>query len=176
VQWVSGQPSITASLAGPTALAVQPVSLASTPLYNLLSNGGSAYVREYIPAAVQGYTTFIRVINTGGVTANVNAAIVSDVTGTTGTAGVIATAIPPNGAVTLSSSQIEAAIKTAGGVAPAGTPGASSGFRPRLFVSAPTTIAVQSFISDANGNFSEVSGGNTGNIVSGGINVNPFNQ
>jgi len=175
-QWVSGTPSLVASLAAPTINAVSAINIAATPLYDLLSNGGSAYVREYIPASVQGYTTFIRVINTGSVAANINAAIVSDVTGKTGVQGVVATAVPPNGAVTLSSSQIEAAIVAATGVAPAGTAGAASGFRPRLFVSAPTTIAVQSFISDANGNFSEVSGGNVGNIAPGSANINPFNQ
>jgi len=176
VQWVAGQPNITATLSGPVANSVAPISIASTPLYNLQSNGGSAYVREYIPAAVQGYTTYIRVINTGSVSANVNAAIVSDTTGLTGTPGVVATAVPAGGAVTLSSGQIETAIKTAGGTAPTGVLGAASGFRPRLFVSAPTTITVQSFISDANGNFSEVSGGNSGSINVSGVNYNPFNQ
>jgi hypothetical protein len=176
-QWVAGQPSVTATLSAAGATSVQSVSLASTPLYNLQSNGGSAYVREYIPASISpAYTSYIRVINTGNVTANINAAIVSDVTGKTGVTGVIATAVPKGGAVTLSSSQIEQAIVQAGGVAPAGTVGAASGFRPRLFVSAPTTIAVQSFISDAQGNFSEVSGGNSGNIINGGLNYNPFNQ
>jgi hypothetical protein len=173
VQWTAGQPSITATL---SETGVGTVSIASTPLYNLLSNGGSAYVREYIPASVQGFTSYIRVINTGNVSANISAAVISDVTGKTGTSGVIATAVPAGGAVTLSSASIEAAIVAAGGAAPAGTSGATSGFRPRLFVSAPTTIAVQSYISDANGSFSEVSGGNVGNITVGGVNLNPFNQ
>lgn len=179
VQWVSGQPSITATL---SETGVGTISIAATPLYDLLSNGGSAYVREYIPASVSpAYTSYIRVINTGAVTANVNAAVVSDVTGKTGVQGVIATAVPAGGAVTLSSFQIEAAIVAAGGVAPAGTAGAASGFRPRLFVTAPTTIAVQSFISDAQGNFSEVSGGNVGNITGTTSatttgNINPNNQ
>lgn len=182
-QWVPGQPSIVPTVNTTTALAGKVASFSqnSTNLYNLQPNGGAAYVREYIPASVApAYTSFIRVINTGNVSANVNAAIVSDVTGKTGKSGVIATAVPAGGAVTLTSSQIEAAIVTAGGVAPGGLSATdATGFRPRLYITAPTTIAVQSFILQSNGTFSEVSGGNVGNIglpAVTGTNINPFNQ
>lgn len=171
---VAGQPSITATLTDTTTLAGA-VNIASTPLYALTQNGGSAYVREYIPAAVSGYTSYIRVINTGGVASNVSVAVVSDTTGKTGIVGSLGS-VPANGAITVPSSTIENAIVAAGGVAPTGVVGAASGWRPRLVITANTTIAVQSFIADVNGNFSEVSGGNSGNIAPAAGNINPFNQ
>lgn len=183
-QWVPGQPSLTSA----TLVAANVGSVSTSGLlYNLLPNGGSAYVREYIPASVSpAYTSFIRVINTGNVSANISAAVVSDVTGLSGFTGTIATAVPAGGAVTVTSSQIETAIKAAGGVAPGGQSATDpTGFRPRLFITAPTTIAVQSFILQSNGTFSEVSGGNVGNIIGpvnvvGGNsvngNINPYNQ
>jgi len=151
--WTPGQTYVTATLNPPAASTVQSVTLAKSPLYNLQTNGGSAYVRSYIPAAAGGgYQSFIRVINTGAVTANVSAAIVSQA-GVTGTAGVFIKALPAGGSITVPSSTVEAAIVTAGGTAPAATD------RPRLFVSAPTTIAVQSFFLSPNGDFNEVSSG-----------------
>ena len=179
-QWVSGQPSVTVATLSQSGAGAPASVTTSGALYQLLPNGGSAYVREYIPASVSpAYTSFIRVINTGSVSANISAAVVSDVTGLTGTSGTIATAVPAGGAVTLTSAQVEAAIVHAGGVAPGGQSATDpTGYRPRLFVSAPTTIAVQSFILQSNGTFSEVSGGNVGNIynTSATTNVNPFNQ
>jgi len=156
VIWTPGQTYITATMSPPAASTVAAVTLAKTALYNLQSNGGSATVRSYIPAAETGYESFIRVINTGSLSANVSAAIISDTTGKTGIAGVIATAVPPGGAVTLPSSTIETAIVAAGGTAPAATS------RPRLYVSAPTSITVQSFFLSPNGDFNEVSSGNNG--------------
>lgn len=160
ITWEAGQTYVTATLNPPAASTVAPVTLAKTALYNLTTNGGSAYVRSYIPAAngtsASSYQSFIRVINTGAVTANISAAIVSDTTGATGVSGVFATAVPPGGAVTVPSSTIEHAIVAAGGVAPA------AASRPRLYVTAPTTIAVQSFFLSPNGDFNEVSSGNNG--------------
>lgn len=133
---------------------------AAASLYALTTNGGSAYVRTYIPAASAGFVSYIRVINTGSVPANFSAAIVNASTGVTGTAGVLTSApVPAGGAATFTSSQIETAIKAAGGTVPAASD------RPRLLISAPTTIATQSFLNNlANGDFSEVSSGNNGAV------------
>jgi len=163
VTWTPGQSFVTATLnpsTAETALGVAPVTIAKTALYNLPTNGGNATVRSYIPAANGSgagvYESFIRVINTGSVSANISAAIVSDTTGLTGTPGVIATALPAGAAVTVPSSLIEAAIVKAGGTAP------TAASRPRLYVSGPTSIAVQSFFLSPNGDFNEVSSGNNG--------------
>jgi len=130
-------------------------------LYSLKTNGGSAYVRTYVPAAATGFTSYIRVINTGSVAASISAAIVSDTTGATGPAGTISSSpVAAGGAITVTSATIEKAIVAAGGTAPAAAD------RPRLYVSAPTTIAVQSFLyNSVNGEFTEVSGGNNGNAA-----------
>jgi len=147
VTWTPGQSYITATLGASTAetaLGVAPVTIAKTALYNLQTNGGNATVRSYIPAANGSgagvYQSFIRVINTGSVTANISAAIVSDTTGLTGTPGVFAKNLPAGAAVTVPSSTIEAAIVAAGGTAPA------AASRPRLYISGPTSITVQSFL------------------------------
>lgn len=124
-------------------------------LYPLTSNGGSVYVRSYIPMAAAGYESFIRVINTGAVTASISAQVISDSTGVTGPSAVVATNLLPGAAVTLNSSQIETPIVAAGGTAV----GATS--RPRLLITGPTSLTVQSFfLSEANGDFNEVSSGN----------------
>jgi len=160
VTWTPGQTFVTATLTAPSALNVAPVTIAKTALYNLQTNGGNATVRSYIPAANGSgagvYQSFIRVINTGSISANISAAIVSDTTGLTGVPGVIVKALPAGAAATLTSSQIEAAIVAAGGTAPTATS------RPRLYVSGPTSLTVQSFFLSPNGDFNEVSSGNNG--------------
>jgi len=146
-------PSITVNMVG-TSTATATFSGTGT-LYPLTTNGGSVYVRSYIPAAAAGYTSYIRVINSGSIAANISASVVDATTGVTGPAGVIATNVAPGGAVTVPSSTIEAAIVAAGGTAlPASA-------RPRLLITGPTTLSVQSFfLSQGNGNFNEVSSGN----------------
>jgi hypothetical protein len=160
VTWTPGQTFVTATLTAPAALNVAPVTIAKTALYNLPTNGGNATVRSYIPAANGSgggvYQSFIRVINTGSVSANISAAIVSDTTGLTGVPGVIVKALPAGAAATLTSSVIETAIVAAGGTAP------TKDSRPRLYVSGPTSLTVQSFFLSPNGDFNEVSSGNNG--------------
>lgn len=143
-------PSITVTMA-PTNTETAAFSGSGT-LYPLTTNGGSVYVRSYIPSAASGYTSFIRVINTGGIAADISAAVVNATTGVTGTSAVIAHGVAAGGAVTIPSSVIDAAL---GANAPA------AGDRPRLLITGPTTLSVQSFfLSNANGNFNEVSSGN----------------
>jgi len=141
-------PSAVATIAGLSA-ATASFSSAATPLYALTNNGGTVRVRSYIPAAATGYTSFIRVINTGAVAATISAAVIDQTTGVAGTSAPIATNLAPGAAVTLTSAQIEAAI---GAIAVSTT-------RPTLSVTAPTAIDVQAYIlTNANGNFSLVSG------------------
>jgi len=162
--WVGGTPTITATLA-PTVTTTASVVLPATNLYTLSANGGSVYVREYVPAAATGgYTSFIRVINTGNVAAPISFAFIDDVAGgAPGNAGTTTTSVPASGAITMDSAQIEALT----GI----TPVSSSTARPRVLVTAPTTITVQSYLYNAAANvFTEVSGGsNGGNGVGTGV-------
>ena len=149
----STTPSLIVTLPGVSGTSL-PITTTAASLYPLTTNGAQVYVRSYVPAAAVGYQSFIRVINTGGVSANVNAAVVSDTTGLTGTSAVIIHNLAPGAAATLASSAIEAAI---GGTA------LSASDRPRLLITGPTTIAVQSFIyTSSSGDFNEVSSGSTG--------------
>jgi len=161
--WVAGTPSITATLVANTSTTAN-VTLASTNLYTLGTNGSSVYVREYVPAAATattGYQSFLRVINTGSVAAKVSFAFIDDAAGVASTSatGTTASAVPAGGAITLTSSQVETLV---------GTPEAASA-RPRVLVTAPTSITVQSYLYNGAANvFTEVSGGSNGGAGTGG--------
>lgn len=124
-------------------------TVAATSLYPLSYNGSQKDVRSYIPVAASGYTSFVRVINTGSIAAPVSVAVIDGVTGTVGTSAVLGT-VPALGATTFTSAQIEAVT----GAITSGTA------RPRLRFTAPTNgMDVQSFIlTNANGNFSDATG------------------
>jgi len=146
-------PSLVVTLVGTTAATANITTPAAT-LYALNTNGATHDVMSYLPAATAGYTTYIRVINTGGVAANISAAVIDAVTGVAGTSAVIIPSLAAGGATNVSSATIEAAITAAGGTVPA------VATRPRLRVTAPSNITVQSYIlTNANGTFSEVSSG-----------------
>jgi len=167
-QWVTGTPSIVATLNSSTAAAATPISLAATNLYTLASNGGTVIVREYVPAAATastGYQSFIRVINTGSVASPISFAFIDDAAGgSAAAAGTTTTAVPAGGAITLTSSQIEALT----GIAKP----TSANARPRVQVSASTTITVQSYLYNQAANvFTEVSGGSNGNGGNGVVNA-----
>jgi len=125
---------------------------ASGTLYNLQNNGATVDVRSYIPAVTPGYTSYVRVINTGAVNATVTGQwIYQD--GTTSTAATLIPTLNAGGSSTLTSAQIETAL---------GAPTASIGSnRPRLRLTAPTNgMQAQSFfLTNANGNFSDATGG-----------------
>ncbi len=100
-------------------------------------------VRSYIPAAMaaQGYTSYVRVINTGSATTPVSVAVIDGATGTLGPSAQLSAALPAGAAITYSAPQVEAAL----GVAlPAGD-------RPRIRVTADSAIEVQSFMSNPGG-------------------------
>ena len=144
-------PSLVATIAGLSA-ATSSFSTTATSLYPLTNNGGAILVKSYIPASATGYTSYVRVINTGAVAAAINAAMVDQVTGVAGTSATIIATLAPGAASTLSSAQIEASV---GAIA-------TSANRPTLLITAPTNLKVQSFIlTNANGVFSEVSGQET---------------
>ena len=125
---------------------------ASGTLYALGNNGSTVDVRSYIPAVTSGYTSYVRVINTGAVAATVTGQWLYE-DGTTSTpATLITPALAVGGSTTLSSAQIEAAL---------GAPTASIGNdRPRLRLTASTNgLQAQSFfLTNANGNFSDATG------------------
>jgi len=139
-------PSITATLTG--VVATDAKDTATGTGYALGYNGSQYDVRNYIPAAAAGYTSFVRVINTGAVSATVSVAVIDPVLGTAGTAAALTT-LAPGAATTFSSTQIEAV-----------TPAIASTTRPRLRFTAPTNgLNVQSFVlTNANGNFSDTTG------------------
>ena len=118
--------------------------------YALVYNGSTYTTNTYFPAAIgtYGYSTYTRVVNTGGVTANVSGSFVNGTTGSTGTAAVIVSNLAPGAAVLLNNADVEAAI----GVSPA------LNDRPRLKVTAPTNgLVVQNYVQSPNGTFTEVS-------------------
>ena len=125
-------------------------TLAATNGYALSTNGQTVDVRTYIPAGTAGYTSYIRVINTGTIAAAVSGQYVYQ-DGTLGTSGTLVASLPSAGSTTLSSTQVEAAL---------GAPVVTAGARPRVRITAPASgMNVQSFIlNGASGAFTEVSG------------------
>ena len=140
-------PTLVTTVTGATAATASLVS-ASASLYPLVNNGALIRVNSYIPASSVGYSSFIRVINTGSVAAPVTASVVDQVTGIAGTASVIVSSLAAGGSTTLTSTQVEAAVGTI----------ATSANRPTLQITAPTSLAVQSFMLSPNGTFTLVSG------------------
>jgi hypothetical protein len=140
----------TASFTFTKTVATDAADTAAGTLYGLANNGQTVDVRSYIPAVTSGYTSFVRVINTGAVSAAVTGQwLYQD--GTTST-GAALTTLAAGGSVTLTSAQVETAL---------GVPTASiGGNRPRLRLTGPTNgLQAQSFIlSNANGNFSDATG------------------
>jgi Subtilase family/Putative binding domain, N-terminal len=145
------RPRLRISSAG-AGLEVQSFLLQPGGAYNEISNaitGTSVIVRTYVPAAdsVTGYTSYLRVINTGSSPTPVTVALV-DTAGVRGNSVVLAN-LPAGAAQTFNSSQIEAAL---------GSP-VAAGSRPRIAVSGTTVLEVQSFLTQPGGAFTEVSGG-----------------
>jgi len=148
----TGAASLTATL-GQTASQAQDStdSLAATTLATLANSGASTYVKSYFPNALSsyGYASFVRVVNTGAVSAPVSVAVVDPITGLAGTSGVLGT-VNAGGATTFTAAQVEGVIGTQVITA-----------RPRLLVTGPTgSLQVQSFLQAPNGTVSEVSSTN----------------
>lgn len=138
-------------------LAVQSFLLQPGGAFNEISDassGTSVDVRTYIPAADAGagYTSYLRVINSGIVATPVTVALVDGVTGAVGSTSTLIASLPAGGAITLTSSQVESAL---------GAP-IASGSRPRIRITGNTVLEVQSFLTQPGGAFAEVSGGQSG--------------
>jgi alpha-tubulin suppressor-like RCC1 family protein len=111
-------------------------------------SGSSVDVRTYVPAvnAAGGYTSFIRLINTGTTTTAVSVAVIDGATGAVGASGQLTASLPTGAAVTFTAQQVEAALRQA---LPAGD-------RPRIRVtSSASTLDVQSFMSKPGGVLTE---------------------
>jgi hypothetical protein len=122
---------------------------ASGNLYTLAYHGSQVDVRNYVPAALvpSGFTQYVRVINTGTVSADVSAAVIDDTTGVVGTSSVIITGLASGASKTMSATDIEAVLGSV-----------TSTKRPRLRITAPTNgMDVQSFVFTG-GNFSVTHG------------------
>ena len=106
-------------------------------------NGATSNMRAFLPAALGniGYTSFLRVINTGSNTTAIQIAIIDGNTGAVGNSAVLNAALPSGAAITYSAQQIEDAL---GVTLPASA-------RPRLRVTSTTAIDVQSFMSNPGG-------------------------
>ena len=145
----TGTFSATATL-GAAAAQDQAQALAATSLMTLAFNGSQRDVRSYIPAGTVGYTSFVRAVNTGTVTAAVTGQWLYE-NGTSSTPATLISSLVGGGASTLSSTQVEALL---------GAPTVIGSNRPRLRLTAPTNgMDVQSFfLTNANGNFSDVTG------------------
>ncbi len=147
VALVPGTPTLAATLAHTVTTTDSNESIAATPLYALTTNGQTYNVRNYVPAAATGYQTFVRVINTGSVSAAVSVALIDDATGKVGTSGVLGT-LAPGAAVNFTPAQIE---KVTGAV--------SVTSRPRLQITAPTNgINVQTFLALPSGDITDMTG------------------
>nr|WP_295782631.1 hypothetical protein [Rhodoferax sp.] len=139
----------TASFSIAKATATDAASTAAGALYSLVNNGQTVDVRSYIPAVTPGYTSFVRVINSGAVSAAITGQwLYQD--GTTSAAAALTT-LPAGGAATLSSAQVETAL---------GAPNAAIGAnRPRLRLTGPTNgLQAQSFFLNPGNSFSTMHG------------------
>lgn len=141
--FVAGTPSFTATLAKTATDLDSNNVLAATNLYPLRLNGTQVDVTNYVPAAVTGWTQYIRVANSGSVTADVSAAVIDEATGVAGTPAVVISALKPGAVVNLTAAQIEAAVGAQAATA-----------RPRIRVTAPTNnLTVQNMLFTPNGSF-----------------------
>lgn len=140
---VTGTPSFTATLTKTSTATDSNNVLAATNLYPLRLNGTQVDVTNYVPAAVTGWTQFIRVANTGSVAASVFASVIDETTGTAGTPVAVINNLLPGAVMNLTSTQIEAAV----GAQPEAA-------RPRIRITAPTNaLKVQNMLFTPNGSF-----------------------
>jgi len=116
----------------------------------LAYNGQVRTLSTYVPAAVVGYTTLVRVINNGTVAAPVSVSVTDEAGVTTTGATPIVTLLKAGATVNLSSALIEANV-----VAPTAFTAAS---RPRVTISAPTNaMVIQNFVVTPAGALTELS-------------------
>lgn len=142
-------PSITAALNAVAIDAKAGSTTATGTGYALILNGSQIDVKTYFPKAMitLGYTSHVRVVNTGTVSAAISGAFIG-ADGVAGSPGTLATAVAPGGSVMLSSAQVETVLGAR----------ADRLERPRLRISAPTnSMQVQYYIVNPSGSITEVS-------------------
>lgn len=139
-------PTITATLT-PANTADLGRSISGTG-FPLVLNGSQVDVRNYVPAALTGWTNYLRIINTGSVATPITAAVINESTGVVGTAGTLISSLAAGAATTLSATQIEAVIGAQAATA-----------RPRIRIAGSTNgLDVQNFLFTPNGSFSNAMG------------------
>jgi hypothetical protein len=127
------------------------IATASATGYALSYNGSTIDTNAFWGSAVSaaGYSSYVRVINTGSVAAAVSMAYIDPTTGAAGTSAVVITSLAAGTSKMLTAKEIETAV----GASPFGY---SAG---RLRVTAPTNgMKTQSFLQTATGAPQEVSG------------------
>lgn len=134
--------NITAELLNNAAVLTAGKTTTAGAGYALGYNGTQIDVTNYVPAAVSGWTQFIRVANTGALSAPVSAAFV-DESGNVGTSAVIIPSLSAGAVKNLEAADIEAALGAQ-----------AEGARPRLRITAPSNgLTVQNMLFTPNGSF-----------------------
>jgi hypothetical protein len=144
------------SLTSSANLTVQSFLLQPGGAFNEVSGaqvGTSVTLATYVPAAdaVSGYSSYIRIINTGSSTTPITVALIDPITGLTGTPATLIASLPAQAAWSFSPSQVEQAL----GIA------ITQGARPRIVIAGngSNVLEVQSFLTQPGGVFTNVSGG-----------------
>ncbi len=145
-------------------LEVQSYLLQPNAWFALASNaavGRTAIVRTYVPQidAPAGYSSTLRITNTGSQATAVKAQIIDDTTGSLGTlqALVVIDSLAPGATRVISATQLEAVFGI--GLGAASTSRLNSGARPRIAFSADQVLQVQSLLNQPGGVAVEVSDG-----------------
>jgi len=127
------------------------LTTAAANLFAYSTNGATIDVLAFWPKALSayGYGGFVKIVNTGSISAAVSGAYIDSATGVAGTAATLIASLPAGATTMLSSATIEAAL----GTSPFGL---NSG---RLRITAPTNgLKTQSFVQVGNAAPQETSG------------------
>lgn len=140
----------TASFTFTKVVSTDATTTAAGSLYTLANNGSIVDVRNWVPLAATGWSTVLRIINTGNVSAEISGAVITESTGAVGTSVALAT-LAAGAATTVSASALETAL--------GGATVFTSTARPRIRISGPTNgLEVQTYVFNPNGNFSIIHG------------------
>lgn len=122
--------------------------------YLLNSNGASVVVPSFVPttgAVGTGYNTYLRVINTGNLTTDINVAAYNSSTGVAGTPAKLATALPAGASVMLATDTVSNALAL------------PAGWSALLVTGSTSKLAVQPLLVNPQGvitNIGAINGGN----------------
>jgi len=116
--------------------------------YFLKSNGAAVFVPSFVPttgAVGTGYNTYLRIINTGNLTADISAAAYDQVAGTVGTASVVAPALKPGASVVVPTANV---------------PVTAAGWSSLLVTGSTSNLAVQPLLVNPQGVITNIGGVN----------------